>query len=119
MCVCCSSESPLWSVCRKWRDGPVRDRARVSIDDVPADHHGVVFMDQVMAMHHVLAQIIPEAQEHAHFLAVAYHIHVFAALFMQWRRGAVAGQDASFFEMDMHRIDRKSTRLNSSHRCIS
>src|SRR3954470_10559535 len=35
-------------------------------DDVPADHHRVVLVGEVVAVHHVLAQEVAEPEQHPH-----------------------------------------------------
>jgi len=61
-------------------------------------------VDQVMAVHHVLAQEIPEPEEHAHFLIRLQHIDILASAFVRRWRLPVARQDAAYFKVDMNRV---------------
>ena len=54
--------------------------------DVPADHHRVVLMHQVVTVHWIFPRKIAEAQEHLHTLRWAKHIDVFASALVRWHR---------------------------------
>ena len=78
---------------------------RHSGDDVPADHHRVVLMHQVVTVHRILPGKIAEAQEHLHALRRAEHVDVFAPTLVRRHRDSDPftgpAEDEAFLEMDM------------------
>src|SRR5262245_36636766 len=72
--------------------------------NIPAHEHEVVFMAQVVAVDHVLAEPLPEAQEDVYLVSSVERIDVSSAALQIGRPGrhAIAGQDSSFFQMDVY-----------------
>src|SRR5712691_8898948 len=89
---------------------------RDSVDDVPADHHGVVLMHQVVTVHRILPQKIAKAQEHPQALIGAEHVDIFAAEFVRRYRDGDPfprlAKDAAFLEMDMHGMGPPATGID-------
>src|ERR1700709_210823 len=77
---------------------------RGSGQDIPANHHCVVFMVQVMTVHHVLSRVIPESDIESQLLSRTNRKYVLATALMGWRRDAVARQNAAFLEVNMDRM---------------
>jgi hypothetical protein len=77
--------------------------------DVPPDHHGVILMHHVVAVHDVMTQQVPEPEEHPHRLIRAQLQHVFAAGLVGLRRDAVAVENLELLKMDVYRVRPAST----------
>src|SRR5579864_2456643 len=82
--------------------------------NVPQGHHGVIFMNYVMAMNRVLAQPIAEAEENLHSLVGVHLYYVLTSLVRGYGQRVGRGQRHAVTAQNLV-LDRKSTRLNSSH----
>src|SRR4051794_1991294 len=70
----------------------------------PANHHGVILVHRVVAVHRVAAGPIAEAHEDLHFLVGIQPDHVLAAALPCWGRRSVTAENAVLFEVNVHRV---------------
>src|ERR1041385_8979518 len=68
---------------------------------IEANHHGVILMDHVVAVHHIMPGEIAEAEEHLDRTIRADIHHVFAARLVSSRRGAVSREDLELLVVHM------------------
>src|SRR5687768_15407662 len=78
-------------------------RPPLRCNDVPPQHHCMVFMNGVVAVHWIFAHEIPEAHEEPYVL-VAQPRDVLPAAFDGWRRIAVAREHLELFEVYVHGV---------------
>lgn len=93
---------------RNWAGAPGRaarqlSRARL-IDNVETYHHGMVFMRQVVAMHHVFTREVPEAKKDLDLIVGFQQVHILAPGFMRLRWLAIPAQDTAFFQLNVNRV---------------
>src|SRR3954469_12020695 len=87
------------------------DRVVAALADLELDHHVVVLVHQVVAVHHVLALLVLEAHDHAHLLGLADVDDVLRALLVVLRRLAVAVEDLEVHEVDVDRVEPSAARV--------
>src|SRR5262245_14429979 len=74
------------------------------MNDVPPQHHRVVFMDGVVAVHGITAYEIPEAHKELYSSIATQSRHVLPSSFHGRRSGAVALQHLKLFEVYVDRV---------------
>src|SRR5262249_49824093 len=80
---------------------------RIRVPDIcnlPYQHHGMIFMHEVVAVHRIPAEEIAEPEEKMHRVIELDPHHVFSRCLYERRRRSVPGQDLEFFEMDVDRM---------------
>src|SRR5207244_2743902 len=89
----------------RWRRRlPRRETFAGSWDDVPAEHHRVVFVHDVVTVHRVSAEEVSEAEEDPDLLVALEPDDVLPGDLVGGRSGSIPGQDAEFLEMDVDRM---------------
>src|SRR6185503_4147341 len=73
-----------------------------AIDNVPADHHEVVFMIHVVTVDQVLAQKIPELHEEHNLITGWKANNVLSTGLERWRWSAVSREDSEFLKVNVN-----------------
>src|SRR5580692_10374484 len=73
--------------------------------DFPPSHHGVIFVNHVVAMQRIAAVEVAEAEEQLHPLRGLQPSHIFSGVLdLQRRRGKVPRDDLMLLEVDVDRV---------------
>ena len=94
-----------------WRPGAALIGSSPPSPDLELDHHVVVLVDEVVAVHHVPAALVLEAHDHADLLVLADVDDVLRALLVGSRRPAVAVEDLEVDEVDVDRVEPAAARV--------
>src|SRR3954453_17217217 len=87
------------------------DRVVAAVADLELDHHVVVLVHQVVAVHHVLADLVLELHDHADLLGLTDVDDVLRAELVGLRGLAVAVEDLEVDQVDVDRVEPAAARV--------